>query len=99
VTGPEHDDDLNPEYRARAAEREANEEPIPGPMGALGGVVFAPKDHFTNPHRQGWLQRRQAKVLAEIERNRRGEYRVPTWVLSLTLVLVVAGLVALFMLV
>src|SRR5262245_16516780 len=94
--GPDHDEDLSPEYRAKAAEREAAEEPIAGPLSLMGSVVMAPKDHFTNPHRQGWLQRRQAKVIAEIERNRRGEYRVPTWVLSLTLVIIIVALVALF---
>lgn len=41
--------------------------------------------------RVGWVQRRREKVVAEIERNRRGEYKVPTWVLALALVLLVAG--------
>jgi hypothetical protein len=41
--------------------------------------------------RLGWLVRRREKVLAEIERNRRGEYRVPTWVLTAILVAFVAG--------
>jgi hypothetical protein len=44
--------------------------------------------------RQGYLQKRRDKVRAEIERNRRGEYRVPTWVLVALLVLVVGGFVA-----
>ncbi|GAA1750895.1 hypothetical protein [Luedemannella helvata] len=45
--------------------------------------------------REGYLQKRRAKVRQEIERNRRGEYLVPTWVLIVALVLVVAGFAAL----
>jgi hypothetical protein len=43
-----------------------------------------PFDPFQTPrqYRQGWLQRRREKMIAEIERNRRGEYTVPTWVLA-----------------
>lgn len=44
---------------------------------------------MTDPVRQpprGWLERRREKVRAEIERNRRGEYKVPTWVLTTILV-------------
>jgi len=41
--------------------------------------------------RQGWLQKRREKVIAEIERNRRGDYKVPTWVLAVALVAVVTG--------
>ncbi|MEQ4303485.1 hypothetical protein ABNF97_19220 [Plantactinospora sp. B6F1] len=41
------------------------------------------------------IERRRAKIREEIERNRRGEYTVPTWVLTLALVLVVAGWLAL----
>ncbi|MEV2239318.1 hypothetical protein [Micromonospora sp. NPDC049891] len=45
--------------------------------------------------RQGWLERRRDKVRAEIERNRRGEYTVPTWVLALALALIVGAWIAL----
>ena len=45
--------------------------------------------------REGYLQKRRAKVREEIERNRRGEYLVPTWVLVAALVAVVAGIAAL----
>jgi hypothetical protein len=38
---------------------------------------------------------RRDRVRAEIERNRRGEYAVPTWVLALALGLFVAGWIAL----
>ncbi len=33
-----------------------------------------------------WAQRRRSKIRDEIERNRRGEYKVPTWVLAVILV-------------
>ncbi|GIG87517.1 hypothetical protein [Plantactinospora endophytica] len=45
--------------------------------------------------RQNRVERRRAKIREEIERNRRGEYSVPTWVLTLALVLVVGGWLAL----
>lgn len=44
------------------------------------------------------VQRRRQKIRNEIERNRRGEYSVPTWVLALALVLLVAGWLALVLL-
>ncbi|HEX6873621.1 MAG TPA: hypothetical protein VF163_21190 [Micromonosporaceae bacterium] len=48
--------------------------------------------------RANWLDRRREKVRAEIERNRRGEYKVPTWVLAVTLVAIVGAWVALIVL-
>jgi len=45
--------------------------------------------------RRGWLDRRRDKIAEEIARNRRGEYRVPTWVLTAALVAFVAGWAAL----
>jgi hypothetical protein len=44
------------------------------------------------------LARRRHKIRDEIERNRRGDYRVPTWVLALALVLLVGGWLALVLL-
>jgi hypothetical protein len=41
--------------------------------------------------RQGWLQKRQQKVRDEIERNRRGDYKVPTWVFAALLAALLAG--------
>ena len=38
-----------------------------------------------------WLDRKRAKVAAEVARNRRGEHRVPTWVLVVLLVVIVGG--------
>ncbi|MBO0867495.1 MAG: hypothetical protein J2P15_02930 [Micromonosporaceae bacterium] len=45
--------------------------------------------------RKARMQRRRERIREEIERNRRGEYTVPTWVLGLVLLLVVGGLAAL----
>ena len=42
-----------------------------------------------------YLERRREKIRAEIERNRRGEYTVPTWVLALALAAIVGGWLAL----
>ena len=42
-----------------------------------------------------WAERRRQKIRDEIERNRRGEYTVPTWVLTLALVAMVGGWLAL----
>jgi hypothetical protein len=47
--------------------------------------------HDPLAHAAGWARRRRRKIAAEIERNRRGEYVVPTWVLALILVLFVGG--------
>lgn len=50
------------------------------------------------PAAQTWLQRRREKVRAEIERNRRGDHKVPTWVLTAILVGFVAAWAAVIML-
>jgi hypothetical protein len=49
--------------------------------------------------RHGWMARRREKMIAEIQRNRRGEYKVPTWVLVVALVAFVAAWAALIFLV
>ncbi len=54
-----------------------------------------PDERDARQVRQGLLQRRRARIVAEIERNRRGEYTVPTWVLVAALVAVVAAWAAL----
>ncbi|WP_320069393.1 hypothetical protein [Micromonospora sp. RTGN7] len=46
-----------------------------------------------------WIDRRREKIRTEIERNRRGEFTVPTWVLGLALALIVGGWLALIFLV
>ncbi|WP_018723027.1 hypothetical protein [Salinispora fenicalii] len=48
--------------------------------------------------KQSWTERRRQKIRAEIERNRRGEYTVPTWVLALALAAIVLAWVALLIL-
>jgi fatty acid desaturase len=40
--------------------------------------------------RPGFIQRRRDKFVAEIQRNRAGDHRVPTWVLALALFTLVA---------
>jgi len=49
--------------------------------------------------RESWLLRRRQKIREEIERNRRGEYKVPTWVLAALLVAIVLGWVLFIVLV
>lgn len=44
--------------------------------------------------RRSWIDRRRDKIVEEIQRNRRGEYVVPTWVLAAALVAMIAGIVA-----
>ncbi|ASW55061.1 hypothetical protein [Plantactinospora sp. KBS50] len=56
------------------------------------------RDREPGRTRQNWVERRRDKIAAEIARNRRGEYRVPTWVLALTLALIVGGWIALIVL-
>ncbi len=47
---------------------------------------------YPRPHaREAWLVRRRRKIQEEIERNRRGEYKIPTWVLTATLVVIVTA--------
>jgi hypothetical protein len=41
------------------------------------------------------LDRRREKIAGEIQRNRRGEYTVPTWVLAAALIVIVLGVAAL----
>lgn len=51
-----------------------------------------PKDKPEPP--KGLVNKRREKIVAEIERNRRGEYKVPTWVLVACLAALLAGLAA-----
>lgn len=41
--------------------------------------------------RKPFMERRREKIRAEIERNRRGEYTVPTWVLVVALIAILVG--------
>jgi hypothetical protein len=45
-----------------------------------------------------FMQRRRDKIVEEIQRNRRGEYTVPTWVLAAVLVAIVGGFILLLVL-
>lgn len=45
--------------------------------------------------RRSWIDRRRDKIVEEVQRNRRGEYTVPTWVLAVALVAMIAGIAAL----
>lgn len=64
--------------------------------GYAGRVMAYPTP--PDPTRQTWVERRRTKIRDEIERNRRGDYVVPTWVLVLVLVAMVGGWVALVLL-
>ncbi|WP_030491064.1 hypothetical protein [Micromonospora chokoriensis] len=59
-------------------------------------TTSGPSDRGTE--RQNFIERRREKIRAEIDRNRRGEYTVPTWVLALALLLIVGGWLALIFL-
>ncbi|HCT80189.1 MAG TPA: hypothetical protein DGG94_03625 [Micromonosporaceae bacterium] len=50
-----------------------------------------------SPHdvKSNYMRRRRDKIVAEIQANRRGEYVVPTWVLTAALLAIVLGLAAL----
>lgn len=52
----------------------------------------------SDSEKQSWTERRRQKIRAEIERNRRGEYTVPTWVLALALAAIVLAWAALVIL-
>ena len=62
------------------------------------------RDQIRRPATGRWLARpadvrgridsRRDNIMAEIERNRRGEFTVPTWVLAAVLVAIVTAIVA-----
>jgi hypothetical protein len=57
-------------------------------------------DPFPSPFELGWRwgRERREKVVQEILANRRGEYRVPTWVLAVCLALMIAVVVGVLIL-
>ncbi|KOX02750.1 hypothetical protein ACWD6L_13885 [Micromonospora profundi] len=61
-------------------------------------TTSGPSDGSERGSRQNWVERRREKIRAEIDRNRRGDYTVPTWVLALALALIVGGWLALIFL-
>ena len=50
-----------------------------------------PTDYTPTEARRSWVDRRRDRIVAEIQRNRRGEYRVPTWALAAVLLAFVAA--------
>ncbi|MFI2649958.1 MULTISPECIES: hypothetical protein [Micromonospora] len=66
------------------------------PAGPSGRETSAGRDSGTE--KLNWIERRREKIRAEVERNRRGEYTVPTWVLAVVLVLIVGAWLALIFL-
>ena len=48
--------------------------------------------------REAWLVRRRRRIREEIERNRRGEYTIPTWALAVMLAVFITAWVALVIL-
>lgn len=63
-------------------------EPAPAP--GENGPAAEPGLPAAVPPRQTYLQRRRDRFVAEIERNREGGHRVPTWVLAAALFAFVA---------
>ncbi|MEU4479180.1 hypothetical protein AB0F68_14095 [Micromonospora sp. NPDC023966] len=63
------------------------------PAGRPGRDTPAGRDSGTE--KLNWVERRREKIRAEVERNRRGEYAVPTWVLAAALVVIVVAWLAL----
>lgn len=67
------------------------EQPKPGPSQSGRDPLTDGLDFFVRR-----AQRRRDRIAAEIEANRRGEYRVPTWVLVVALVAMIAAIPVLF---
>ena len=59
--------------------------------------MTGPSDERPDPLKppDNWMQRRRDRIYEEIQRNRRGEYVVPTWVLAAILLAIVGGYIAL----
>ncbi|MDI5938916.1 MULTISPECIES: hypothetical protein [Micromonospora] len=61
-------------------------------------MMSEPPGRERGAEKLNWIDRRREKIRAEVERNRRGEYTVPTWVLAAALVVIVGGWLALIFL-
>jgi hypothetical protein len=61
----------------------------------LGGVEMPPRFKFS-PYQMHYnrVNRRRDRIVDEIARNRRGEQAVPTWVLAVILLALIAGFAA-----
>ncbi|MDG4801115.1 hypothetical protein [Micromonospora sp. WMMD980] len=44
-----------------------------------------------------WIDRRREKIRAELERNRRGDHRIPTWAMVVALVVIVVAWIGLIL--
>ncbi|MFI1194422.1 hypothetical protein ACH4T9_14365 [Micromonospora sp. NPDC020750] len=62
-------------------------------------TMSEPPERDRGAEKLNWVERRREKIRAEVERNRRGDYKVPTWVLAVTLAVIVGGWLALIFLV
>ncbi len=78
------------------------------PVHGYAGVAMNTSESAGGPGREtssdrdgteklNWIDRRREKIRAEIERNRRGDYTVPTWVLAAALALIVGAWLALIL--
>ncbi|WP_319459648.1 hypothetical protein [Micromonospora sp. RTP1Z1] len=56
-----------------------------------------PPGRDSGTEKLNWVDRRRQKIRAEVERNRRGEHAVPTWVLAVALILIVGAWLALIL--
>ena len=64
-------------------------ETVPREFRDSDGEPESPYQYLRPDGKLSWLQRRRENMVAEIERNRRGEYKVPTWVLVVVLLAVI----------
>lgn len=70
----------------------AKPSPDDSPKPSADSDAASTEDGSAAPERKpSRLERRRQKIRDEIERNRRGEYSVPTWVLVVVLIAVIVG--------
>jgi hypothetical protein len=84
-----------PVHANRADQRRADKHPRDWNGNELRNSLsrFEQSQQGTKPAvRASRMAQRRDAIYAEIQRNRRGEYSMPTWVLALVLVLIVAGI-------
>jgi hypothetical protein len=110
MTEPEPSHDLPADSSAAEPSRfpaePASPDQLPEPVSdhhvdSRGGVpmppLFGGKQARRSPYDVHYarVNKRRDKIVAEIQRNRRGEAAIPTWVLALILLVLVAGFAAL----
>ncbi|GLZ79089.1 hypothetical protein Afil01_38960 [Actinorhabdospora filicis] len=101
------DDEVTPDEavvtaEGKPAEPEAGEDTATAETAEPEGTALTPEaqaaaDEVRRPvkGRMGRMERRRQKIRDEIERNRRGDFKVPTWVLTVALIAFVAAWAAL----